>query len=114
MLYFIIILLTFLAVIGACYLYRGISAALSGKHGKNGIILIEPLSSGAENAEYILRKAASEARWLSGKPVYSVICLDCGMDSETRRICELICSEYGFMRLCSREELCGIINETTV
>ena len=34
-----------------------------------------------------------------------VLCVDCGMDEETRHICETICREYRFMEIVTPEEL---------
>lgn len=108
MFYICICILTFFAVIGVCSLCRGIMR-LSAKNRSGELVLIEPIKGDRTDAEFLLRSAASKAMWLCGRSAGSVCCLDCGMDGETRKICETLCCEYPCMNLCTKEELCRII-----
>ena len=62
-----------------------------------------------ENAEYILRSAAAKVKWISRGRNDCVICLDCGMDDETKRICQKICRDYGFAKLLTKQEFFKMI-----
>ena len=62
-----------------------------------------------ENAEYILRSAAAKEKWISRGRNDCVICLDCGMDNETKRICQKICRDYGFAKLLTKQEFLKMI-----
>ena len=64
---------------------------------------------GCENAEYILRSAAAKVKWISRGRNDCVICLDCGMDDETKRICQKICRDYGFAKLLTKQEFFEMI-----
>ena len=99
------IILTFFAVIGVCGVCRGIVRGLSKPENEREIILIEPIKGEQENAEYLLRRAAQKVLWMGRHAPDRVIALDCNMDSTTRRVCRLVCSDYPFMELCTKEEL---------
>ena len=63
-------------------------------------MIIVPISGHNEEAELLLRSAASRVKWM-GDTQQKVICLDCDMDEETRAICAAISKEYSFMEVCS-------------
>lgn len=62
-------------------------------------ITIIPLRGHNENVEYVVRKEIAKIEWKSFSPYSEIICLDCGMDRETRKICDLLCSDYSFIKL---------------
>lgn len=105
MVYFSLIVLILLAIIGVCQICRGIVQALSRCRDDREIILIEPICKNQENAELLLRNAAWKVMWMGRFSPDKVICLDCNMDRETKKLCRLICSEYPFMEIYTREEL---------
>ena len=51
-----------------------------------------------------LRAAVQRLKWMGGREEKQVLCLDCGMDGETRRICEAMAREYDIIELCP---VCG-------
>lgn len=104
MLYFGLIVLSFLALLGLYYLVRGLVIALSKPRTERGIIVIEPVCC-AESAEFELRKAAAKVMWLGRFAPDRIVVPDCNMDGETRRVCELVCRDYPFIELCTGEEL---------
>lgn len=93
------------AVIGIIYLVREITYFLFRNKNENSIMLITPVGKNCEKAEYILRGAAAKIKWISRNKSDCVICLDCDMDEETKKTCELLCDEYGFIKLVSKGEL---------
>ena len=98
------VLLVVFAVIGVIAFVREISYYLFRYKNDNSIMFVTPIDGKCDDAEFMLRSAAAKVKWVSrGKHNY-VICLDCDMDDETKRICENICNEYGFAKLISRNE----------
>ncbi len=67
--------------------------------------VVSPVNDG-DNAEFVLRSAAEELRWGRGRRSCAV-CLDCDLDEHTRKICETVCRDYGFLKLMTKEELKG-------
>ena len=97
------VILAVLAVIGASTVIKAFSQWLFRVREDCSVLLITPVDS-AENAEMVLRSAASRLNWGRSRSDCAV-CLDCDIDDETRRICETVCREYGFLRLMTKEEL---------
>ena len=106
MYYFCMTVLVFLAVVGLCAVARSLSSLLC-RETAGEIIILSPMSGHREDAEYVLRSAVRRAK-LWGCP--SVICVDDGMDAETRRVCPLASRDCPMLRLCRREELSDIVN----
>lgn len=66
-------------------------------------VQVVPLSGHVENAEYLLRGIAEKMRW--EKPDCRLVCVDGGMDWETREICLHLQREIPFLEFCRAEEL---------
>lgn len=71
------------------------------------IISIIPIEGHCENAEYRIRCAYERANWSAAN--FRLICLDKGMDDETRKICERVCEIYG-IEILSDAALKGQVN----
>ena len=97
------IILVVLAVIGAATVAKEVSQRLFRIRADCSVLLITPVDS-AENAEMVLRSAANRLKWGRSRSDCDV-CLDCDIDAQTRRICETVCREYGFLRLMTKDEL---------
>lgn len=69
------------------------------------MLIVVPVFGHDEEAEFVLRSAAQRAKWMGGKDEKRVLCVDCGMDEETRHVCELVCREYRFMELVTPDQL---------
>lgn len=67
-------------------------------------LIVLPIYGHNEEAELLLRSVATKVKWdnISGERL--VICLDCGMDEETKHICDTVSSEYNFMRVYNMDE----------
>lgn len=99
-----VVLLVVFAVFGFISVLQNLAYYLFRYKKDNTVMFVTPLNGKCENAEFMLRSAAAKVKWVSrGKNDY-VICLDCDMDEETKKMCENICSEYGFARLISKKE----------
>lgn len=62
-------------------------------------MIVVPISGHNEEAEFLLRSAATKVLFTDALRKTEVICLDCGMDDETRQICETIVNGYSFMKI---------------
>lgn len=90
-----------LAVFGLVWAFRIVSMALLSRSDlKEGFMLILPVCGHDEAIEMTLRGLVADAKWLGGggKP-QRVICLDLGLDAETRKICKIFSEEYNFIEL---------------
>jgi hypothetical protein len=61
-----------------------------------------------EEAEIALRSAMERVKWMGCGDI-GIFCVDCGMDGETRRICELLAEEYPQIRICIPSDLNEIV-----
>ena len=73
--------------------------------GCSNTTIIVPIEGHNERAEFLLRSAIAKIRWMSPIEKTHLICLDCGMDEETRKICRLICEDYDFIDLYNVNDL---------
>ena len=100
----------FLLIVGAVELIRIlILSFLNVNSEQDSAFLVIPKGD-HEEAEYLLRNAITRAKWIEFNNDQKIICLDCGMDEETRKICESICADYEFMQICKPYELYDVLN----
>jgi hypothetical protein len=93
-----------LMILGLVEVFRALTLQLLRTKGGNRLMMIVPIHGHNEEAELLLRSAATRVKWMDGVRRQRVICLDCGMDDETKEICEAVCRDYGFMEVCSVSE----------
>jgi hypothetical protein len=98
-----------LVIVGLVETCRVVILRILRPHRKQVMYMIVPLQGHNEEAEYILRCAAERVQWLGGTEEKMLICLDCGMDEETRSISDRLCRDYSFMSICSAEEMNGLL-----
>ncbi len=67
--------------------------------GCSNTTIVVPIKGHNERAEFLLRSAIAKIKWMSPIEKAHLICLDCGMDEETKQICKLICEDYDFIDL---------------
>lgn len=98
------VILVVLAVIGAAGVIRMITQKLFGGFLSDRIVWILPMKADSGSAEQMLRGAAEK---LSEAPFRGVkaVCLDCGMDAETREICARFCRGYPCFEVMTPDEL---------
>ena len=94
---FVIIGLTEFCRILIMWLYRP-------KHSEK-ITIVVSIHGHQEDAEFILRSAVEKVRWMGGPEQKQLICVDCGMDDETRKICQMISNQYSFVEICNAQNL---------
>lgn len=105
------IICIFLLIIGTVEIARILILSFLNVKNKSDAVIVIPIREHDEEAELLLRSAVTRARWLEFNMNQNIICLDCGMDSETRRICQTICEDYEFMRICKPYELYDVLNQ---
>ena len=98
-------------IIGLVEVFRSIVLFVLRPKGEDTAMTIVPICGHNEEAEYLLRSAAARVKWADNGRERRVICLDCGMDLETRMICEKLVHSFGFMELCKMEELQGMLRD---
>lgn len=97
--YIIIFIAVILMIIGLVDIFRIVILWFLRAHEEGEIMIVVPISGHNEEAELLLRSAAAKVKFMDGIKPSEVICLDCGMDEETRNICEKIVKGYSFMRI---------------
>ena len=66
--------------------------------------ILIPMKGKCDDAEVRIRAAAVSVRWVSKGCAKSVICLDCGLDEQSRKICEKTACDYTFVSVLTKEE----------
>lgn len=103
----IIVLLAIIGLVVACH---KIADGILRPHYKGEITMVLPFRGRVEDIEYRLRYVAGQYQKMTqDTEVGWLICLDEGMEEETRTICEMVCSEYPFMNLCTKAQLQKLI-----
>lgn len=67
--------------------------------------LVVPLTGHVEDAEYLLRSAAQSFQWDRTRCPKRLLCVDGGIDQETKEICLHLQRELPFLEICTPEEL---------
>ena len=97
------VIVSILAVFGACAVFRELSLRLFCEKDDCTVMFITHIKAGEKNAELVLRSALSKQRW-HGRGIVGTVCVDSELSEKERRICEGICREYGFDNLITKEE----------
>lgn len=87
-----IVLFIILSILGLVSIVKKIIMWLL-KYDDGEIITVIPIKGHCENIEYRIRCAYEKANWSVANS--RVICLDKGMDKETREICQKVCERFG-------------------
>lgn len=88
----------FLFVLGCVELLRLITLAMYKTKDDDNIMLFVMLGQDSDDVEFLLRSAISKSRWM-GLDYKRIICIDCGMERESRKICEIIIKDYPAIEL---------------
>ena len=107
--YILLVILIILSIIGVSEVCRRIIFSMTSEKASENQLIVIPIKGHCENAEHILRTAAQRMKWIGGYNGQEIICLDCQMDNETRKICELVCCDYDFIKIYSKEDFEKII-----
>lgn len=66
--------------------------------------IVLPVKGKCADIESRIRACAARVRWCDSGGAKTVICLDLGMDDETRKICEKTASDYEIVTILTKEE----------
>ncbi len=106
------ILMIFLSLVGIISIIRSIIFKIFSPKEDTSVIIISPVGKNSNNAEFILRSWGERLRWSRGSAQDKIICLDAGLDHNTRKICEAVAKEYGNMEIMTCSELKKELNLT--
>ena len=96
----ILTILVILAIVGICDILRmAVLFFIDAGQKKEYSYLVIPIYGFCEDIEDKIRASAAKLRWCDSCCAKRIICLDCGMDTETRRICEKTASDYSFISI---------------
>ncbi len=99
------ILVAFFAVIGLTELCRVVLFWLIRPRKEEKMTVLVCVSGKDDTVEYRIRGALEKLRWMRHGGQKEILCVDCGMDAETRQICEAFANAHPCVRLCMAEEL---------
>lgn len=98
------------AIVGIAEVFRVVLFRMLRTKKPGKLYLVLSFQGHDEEAELALRGAIERVKYTMCGEI-SLVCVDCGMDAETRRICEILAKEYPQIRLCApadlREIFCG-------
>lgn len=109
-------LLLVLALLGITEVIRMIAYWSSASEEESKMLIVVPLYGHTEEAEWILRSALRQFNWSEYEKCNEIICVDYGMDDETKEICRKICNKYDGIRILQPDEIdnvfrCKSIND---
>ena len=82
-----------LCLVGVMTILQAFCGWLLSPRKEDTMILLVPLRGHCEEAEMLLRSAVQRVRNMGGKDRKVLLCVDCGMDTESRAVCERFCRE---------------------
>ena len=102
-------ILVLLAIIGLTEVFRMLSFYFLHTQNCGKMYWVLLFHDHEEDAELSLRNAVEHLRWLDSAQEKVILCVDCGMDDETRESCQVISQENLDVHICKPEELEGIL-----
>ncbi|MBQ9082871.1 MAG: hypothetical protein IJY28_05160 [Clostridia bacterium] len=86
------IVLAVLCIAGMTWILQLVCDWLLSPEEDTPMIMLVPIQGHCEDAEMVLRSAVHRIRQM-GDGTHILLCVDCGMDAETRVICSRICMD---------------------
>lgn len=103
------VLVAFLAIVGLTEVCRFLILWLLQPRKAGRMVVLLAVQGHDEEMEYRLKSVAEKMKWMNGTENKEIVCVDCGMDEETKTICEKICERNSFIYFCSNRELPQIL-----
>lgn len=101
---FFSLLIPLLLIISLIEFFKTFSSEKSNHKSSDSFILVVPISGHDETAEFTLKKIIFKCRHDDLLKNKIVVCLDLNMDKETRKICDIISSNYNYVYVLTPEE----------
>lgn len=99
-----LVIWSFLSIIGLAHIIMSIIYSFLKIKDDNAIVLVIPQIDKNFDAELTLRSVAAKTRYLGNCGIKEIICIDNGLDSKTKKECELISSQYGYISVMTPTE----------
>ncbi len=96
----VIVLIILSLLILAIFIKNIINTMEYNENGADNIFI--SLKGHKDDIEFMLRNAVSDVKWKNRHK--NIICLDYGMDEETKKICSLMSKDYDFIYLKNKSE----------
>lgn len=100
-----------LAIIGMVQLIRLLALWFLHTPSAGILYMVVYMRGHQEEAELILRNAVERMKWETISERKKIICVDCGMDDETSRICRIFAQEHPIVELCTSAELPSVLEQ---
>jgi hypothetical protein len=104
------IIFALLAIVGIADIFRTFIFWLLQSNSQGKLYLIVSINGHEERAELILTSAIERLKWMKGKEK-KLICLNKGMDEETKKVCGIISAQNPGVEICTPEELPNILDQ---
>ena len=98
------------AICGFIQVLKSVILRLYKSKGDRTILLIAPFGNNDFDAEYTLRSCIAKIRWTGKSGPQKVICLDAGMNENSKKICELMHKKYEYLEIMSTEEFISLFS----
>lgn len=103
-----------LVLVGAVSLMHTVALKMMTPSHPQNLTLIMPVSTKDDELELALRSIRLRSQIYGERFCENVIILDCGMDAESRKICDAICTDTDSMTVCGCDELPEILRKTNL
>ena len=97
-------ILVLLAIVGLTEVFRLLSFRLLRTKNQGKIFWVLSFQGHDDEAELSVKNAVEHLRWLDSTQEKQVLCIDRGMDEETREVCRIISRENLDVHICTPEE----------
>lgn len=99
------LLIGVLSMIGVFTVFQCVLCRTGGKRDGRNMAVLVFFQDRNENVESIVRDLDAERKWSCMGEECRLFLIDCGIDSETKRLCELCCQNYPETYFCVPEEI---------
>ena len=99
-----------LAIVGISEIFRAFLFWMLKSHNRGKLYLIVSIHGHDESAEVSMESAIERLKWIRGEEK-RLICLDKGMDDETRVICKIIAHQNPGVEVCTPQKLSEILDQ---
>lgn len=98
-------LIVLLCLTGLTALLQALNRWLLAPGKEHDMVMLVPMQGVQPDAEQVLRGAIQRLRAMGGSDRKTLLCVDCGMDPQTRDVCARICGAHDGLFLVRVEEI---------
>ena len=104
-------ILILLAIVGLTEVFRLLAFHFLRTRHRGKLFWVLSFQGHDGEAELALKNALEHLRWLDSTQEKLVLCVDRGMDEETREVCRVVSRENLDVRICTPEEVAEILEQ---